>query len=667
MRKTVRKFISFSIKSLILMVLCIAALALYLSLQSLPVSRVEQTYQMLDLSGEVIDSGMNGQSRQSIPLKEVSPNLVHATLAIEDQRFYQHIGLDFKSIARAAVVNLEHMSKVQGAGTITQQLARNLYLSHERTWTRKVKEMMYAVQLEFKYSKEEILEKYLNQIYYGHSTYGIEAASELFFGKHAKDLTLAESALLAGVPKGPRYYSPYYDETKALERQKIVLGAMVDNGYITQYEADQAAAETLYFMPLEARKPSIGAYFRDYVRIHAIEKLQMTEDEFDQSGVRIYTTLDLKAQRTAEEVVSRKMGGANELQTALIAIDPRNGYIKAMVGGKDYKTNQFNRAVSGMRQPGSAFKPIVYLTALENGATPLTKIKSEPTVFTYDEGRQIYMPSNFNDKYENDFIDMRTAIAKSDNIYAVQTLMDTGADKVIETAKKIGIVSPIKPLPSLALGTFSVSPIELASAYSTIAGQGQHTEPTAIIRIENSAGDVLYQAKPNVEQTLSPAATYVLTDLMESVFEEGGTGARVSATIKRPIAGKSGTTDSDSWMVGFTPELAVAVWVGYDKGRMISAAESHLSAPIFAEFIEGALTSVPPKAFVPPVGVVTVKVDPVSGKLANDDCQTGSRLETFIAGSEPTAYCTDRGSTTTDPTKNKDNSWWNKLKRWWTE
>lgn len=667
MKKFIRRLISFTIKSLILMAVAIGALAIYLSLQSLPVSKVEQTYQMLDLNNEVIDSGINGQNKQIITLEEMSPYLINATLAIEDQRFYKHIGLDFKSIARAAVVNLEHMSKVQGAGTITQQLARNLYLSHERTWKRKVKEMMYAVQLEFKYSKEEILEKYLNQIYYGHSTYGIEAAAELFFGKHAKDLTLAESALLAGVPKGPRYYSPYYDENKALERQKIVLNAMVNNGVITEGEAAAATKETLRFMPLEARKPSVGPYFRDYVRTQAIDKLQMTEDEFDQSGVRIYTTLDLEAQRVAEDVVSRKMSGSSELQTAIIAIDPRNGYIKAMVGGKDYKTNQFNRAISGRRQPGSAFKPIVYLTALENGFTPLTKIMSEPTVFTYDEGRQTYMPSNFNEKYENDFIDMRTAIAKSDNIYAVQMFMDTGPDKVIETAKRIGITSLIKPLPSLALGTFSVSPIELASAYSVIAGQGVLTEPTAIIRIENAAGQVLYQAKPQVNQVISPAASYVLTHLMESVFEEGGTGARVSAMIKRPVAGKSGTTDSDSWMVGFTPELVTAVWVGYDKGRTISAVDSHLSAPIFAEFIEGALASVPPKRFIPPDNVITVNIDPISGKLVNNDCLTGSRLESFIKGTEPTTYCTESGATAKEQDEKKNNTWWSKLKRWWTE
>lgn len=624
---------------------------------------------LFDINGATIDAGGNGQNRQIVPLSDISPYLVQATLAIEDQRFYKHFGIDLKSIARATLVNIEHMSKVQGAGTITQQLARNLYLSHERTWTRKLKEMMYAVQLEFKFSKDDILEKYLNQIYYGHSTYGIEAAASLFFGKHAKDLSLAESALLAGVPKGPRYFSPYYDETKALERQKLVLNAMVSNGFITREEADAAGQEALAFQPLESRKASAASYFRDYVHAQAIERLGMTEDEFDQSGLRIYTTLDLQTQKLAEDIVARKMAGTGELQAALVAIDPRTGFIKAMVGGKDYKTNQFNRAVSGMRQPGSAFKPIVYLTALENGFTALTQFRSEPTVFTYDEGRQTYMPSNFNDQYENDWIDMRRAIAKSDNIYAVHTILQLGADKVIETAKRIGVQSSLKPLPSLALGTFPTSPLELAAAYSTIANQGERIEPTAILRIEDAAGRVLYEAKPKVEQAASPAASYVLTHLMESVFEEGGTGARVGALIKRPVAGKSGSTDSDSWMVGFTPELAAAVWVGYDKGRTIQLAESHISAPIFAEFIEGALSAVPPKPFSQPEDAITVSIDPASGKLANENCSEDARLESFIVGTQPEAFCTE-DSGNFDEMLNEEQqkrSWWDKVKRWWMQ
>ncbi|MCR8642573.1 PBP1A family penicillin-binding protein [Paenibacillus sp. N1-5-1-14] len=662
-----KKFGGIALKLSIVFVILMGGLLTYLRFKTLPVITVEQTSQMYDVNGEVIDTIYQGENRQVIPLSQISPHLIQATLSIEDQRFYEHSGLDFRSIARAMVVNLEHMSMVQGAGTITQQLARNLYLTHERTWTRKIKESLYALQMELQLSKDEILEQYLNQIYYGHSTYGAEKASQLFFGKHAKDLTLAESALLAGVPKGPRYYSPYYDAVKAKERQITVLSTMVHTGSITQEQADAAAKEPLNYKPLEGKKPARAPYFRDYVRAQAVEKLAISEDVLEQVGIRIYTTLDLKAQTVAEETIRKTLKSSGELQAALVAIDPRTGQIKAMVGGKEYKDNQFNRAVSGMRQPGSSFKPILYLAALQNGYTPLTKFKSEPTVFTYDEGRQTYMPGNYNNVYENDMIDMRKAIAKSDNIYAVHTIMGIGPEKVIDTAHKLGLNSQMKPLPSLALGTFPVSPMELAGAFATIANGGMREEATAILRIEDSAGNILYQAQPKAEKVVDPPATYVLTHLMESVFEDGGTGSRVAATIKRPIAGKTGTTDADSWMVGYTPELATAVWVGYDKGRNITTAEAHLSAPIFADFTEGALAAVPPKLFPAPDGVVTVPIDSVSGKLANDDCRGTARLESFVVGTEPTTYCSERGATGSDKDKDKskpNGSWWEKFKNW---
>jgi 1A family penicillin-binding protein len=668
--RRIKKLLSFLFSSTIIFCVLVALSLLYLRAQALPVTKMQQTTQILDANGEWIDSLYAGQNRQVIPLKDVSPYLIKATLAVEDQHFYDHYGVDFKGIARAALVNLEHMAKVQGAGTITQQLARNLYLNHDRTWSRKIKETVYAFQLEMQLSKNQILENYLNQIYYGHSTYGIETASQLFFGKHAIDLTLAESALLAGVPKGPRYYSPYYDLKASKDRQKIVLQTMVRSEFITQAAADAASKETLDILPLTKKKPAIAPYFRDYVRSLAIAKLGITEEQFDQGGIKVYTTLDLKAQQVAEDVIRTQLSSYNGLQAALIAIDPRTGSIKAMVGGRDYSENQFNRAISNARQPGSSFKPIMYLAALQMGFTPVTRYKSEPTVFTYDQGRKTYMPNNFGDQYVHDFIDMRKAIARSDNIYAVHTILDLGPEKVIELAQRMGIKSPMKPLPSLALGTFPVSPLEMASAYGIIANQGVQVEATAIERIEDAEGTILYQATPTQTKVTEPAPAYVMANLMEGVFEEGGTGSRVSSIIKRPIAGKTGSTDTDAWMVGFTPELSTAVWIGYDKNKNIGNVESHLAAPIFAEFTERSLEAIPPKLFPIPEGVVNVYIDPVSGKLANADCPN-SRMEAFLAGTEPTAYCTDRNAapqtSETKPTspKGKNGTWWEDLKRWW--
>mgnify|MGYP000047143287 CR=1 FL=1 len=669
--RLVRKLISLTLSFCLLCVATLAGSLLYLRGQSLPVSYTPQTTTIYDANGDVIDSLYNGQNRDVIPLDQISPYLIQATLAIEDHRFFDHYGIDFRGLARAVVTNVQQMNKSQGASTITQQLARNLYLTHEKTWSRKLKEAVYAVQLEMTFTKEEILTKYLNQIYYGHAAYGIQAAAKLYFAKPASELTLAESALLAGVPKGPYYYSPYMNEGNAFARQRIVLDKMVEVGLITQQEAEEAKRTPLTLRKLEGDSPAEAPYFRDYIRQVAVNELGIDEKQFEEGGLSIYTTLDLPTQRIAEQAVQDNLGDS-ELQAALVAIDPRNGYIRAMIGGKDYADNQYNRAFAKTRQPGSSFKPFVYLTALETNAfNATTQYMSEPTTFTYDEGREIYQPSNFGNRYPNEEIDMREAISKSDNIYAVHTILDVGADRVIETARRLGIDSPMQPLPSLALGTFPVSPFDMATAFSTFANGGVRYKPLAITRIEDSTGQLLYEAELMSEQVVEPAYAYVLTHLMQSVFSPGGTGARVASMLKRPVAGKTGTTDSDAWMVGYTPELSTAVWIGYDQGRTISAVETHLAAPIFAAFTEQALEAVPPKLFPVPDGIVSVYIDPASGKLAGPDCPD-PRAEVFVLGTEPTEICLLHPSQQTVPDApaeqpDPDRSWWEDVRRWWSD
>lgn len=658
----------------VLMVSCIVLIGmlLYLRSQPLPPMPYSQSSRILDAQGELIDAFQGGENRRVVPLDKISPAMVEATLAIEDRRFYRHFGVDPLGLARAVWVNIRAMELDQGASTLTQQLARNLFLTHERTFTRKLKEIMYALQLEMEFTKKEILAMYLNQIYFGHGAYGVQAASEMYFGKPAAELTLAEGAMLAGVMKSWKYYSPHMDWDNSKARQQLVLNAMAEQGRITPAEAEAAYREEIKLVPLEQSRPSEAPYFRDYVRSVAIGKLGIDEQLYDSGGITVYTTLDLRSQRIAEETVAKYLEPYEELQAALVSIDPRTGHIRAMVGGRNYEQNQYNRVFADTRQPGSSFKPVLYLTALQqDGFTPVTRFKSEPTVFTYDEGRKTYSPQNFADRYPNKFIDMRYAISKSDNIYAVNTIMKAGAEQVIDTARKLGITSEMKPLPSLALGTFPVSPFEMASAFSTIASGGVRVEPIAIQRIEDAYGRVLYEADPKPERVVEEKYTYVLTHLMESVFDDGGTGNRVSQLIKRPVAGKTGTTNTDAWMVGFTPELATAVWVGYDQGRNLASVEGRAASPIFAEFTERALEAVPPKLFKVPEGVSSVYIDPESGMLATADCPN-PRLESFVAGTEPTEYCTshtrnaqplpqhDEG----DATKTK--SWWNDLKRWWS-
>lgn len=655
------------------MLIASGALIFYLYQADLPLAYSDRHSQLLSRQGEAIAVfSSSDRSRSNVALNHISPYLIQATLAVEDRHFYDHFGFDLKGMARAVLVNLKEMNKVQGASTLTQQLARNLYLSHERTWSRKLKEAMYTAQLEMKLGKDEILQMYLNEIYYGHGAYGIEAAAQMYFGKSAEQLSLAESAMLAGVPKGPTYYSPFNQMKNAKDRQRLILNAMVETGNITELQAEKAYEEILQFQSPKLRTTGDQApYFRDYVRNVIINELGFDESLLENGGLKIYTTLDMETQKAAELAVASELKDSPELEAALISIDPRSGHIKALVGGVNYVRSQYNHVFATTRQPGSTFKPIMYLSALSSRKmTSASKFSSQPTLFHYDNNRKTYSPKNFGDKYLGE-IDMRQAIAASDNIYAVNTILTVGADQVIELGRKMGITSPLNAVPSLALGTSPVSPFEMATAFGVISNQGKQVKPVAVLKITDDEDRILYEAPSAApEQVVEPAAAYVLTHLLESVFEAGGTGNRVSADIKRPVAGKTGTTSADAWLVGFTPELSTAVWVGYDKGKMLGTAESRKAAPIFAKYTEKALEKVPPKIFPIPDGVVSVYLDPATGKLATEDCPS-KKLEVFIEGTEPTETCDAHGDKEPEPLsveeKTQSRSWWSDLKRWWMD
>ena len=648
-------------------------LLVYLYATSLPLADNDHNSRLFDIDGEVIAT-FSPEGKDSIPVKldQVSPDLTQATISVEDRKFYSHFGFDLKGVARAILVNIKEMNMSQGASTITQQLARNLYLSHEKTWSRKIKEAIYTAQLEMKYTKDEILQMYLNEIYYGHGAYGIESAAQMYFGKSAADLNLAESAMLAGIPKGPTYYSPYNNMKKAKDRQKVVLNSMVTTGSITQEEADEAYNEMLDIKPKSQPKTNEKAsYFRDYIRNVVVKDLGIDSAKLEHGGLNIYTTLDMQMQEAAEEAIANGMDKESDLEVGLVSIDPRNGYVKAMVGGTDYNSSQYNHALADNRQPASSFKPIMYLAAISSKQmTAISQFDSKPTVFKYDNDRKTYEPKNFGDKYLGP-IDMRKAIAVSDNIYAVSTLMQIGTDPIIEMAKKLGITSSLDPVPSLALGTSPVSPFEMASAYSVLANEGLRNAPIAVLKITDAADRIVYKVPEQTpEQVVDTASAYVVTSLLESVFDTGGTAHRVADKIKRPVAGKTGTTSSDAWLVGYTPELSTAVWVGYDNNQEITTSESRRAAPIFAEYMEKALENVPPKIFPVPEEVVSVYIDPSTGKLAGENCES-RRLEVFVRGTEPTEYCDEHeaepGSNGEEEIQNdRDDSWWNHFKRWWT-
>nr|WP_245983608.1 PBP1A family penicillin-binding protein [Ammoniphilus oxalaticus] len=637
-----RKFFFFGFVVSVIGSLLIGLLILYLRSQPLPPSDIEQTTSIYAEDGQLIDRLFGGQNRTVVELEQIPDHLKQATIAIEDRHFYNHLGFDFKRLGKAVLVDLQHMAKVQGASTISQQLARNLYLTLDKTWERKIKEAILTVQLELNYSKDQLLDLYLNQIYYGHAAYGAQAAAQTYFGKDVSELSLAESAMLAGVPKGPGIYSPYLHLENAKSRQRSVLNAMVEQEYITKEEADLAYAEEIKLVGLvPASEKVIAPYFRDYITQVAKKKYGLSDDQLVHGGLKIYTTLDPVMQQKAEETVAKHIPEDRPLQAALVAMDPQTGAIRAMVGGRDYKESQYNR-VFAKRQPGSSFKPFVYLAALENGFTPMTEFKSEPTVFTYGNGQQ-YTPKNYGNSYANDYITLRTAIAKSDNIYAVKTNMHLGPEQVVETANRIGIHSELQALPSLALGTIPVSPMEMAVGYSTIAAQGEKVEPIAIWKIVDQDGNVLAEEKPKKTRVAEAVPTFLLTDLMLSVFEDGGTGYRVAEQLQRPVAGKTGTTDYDAWLVGFTPQLTLSVWMGYDEGtKMDPVDDSRLTVPLWADFMEQALTDQPPLLFPTPEGVQSVYIDTQNEKLASAHCPT-QELVYFAAGTEPLEYCTEHG------------------------
>lgn len=665
-----KKIIKIFILSILFGSFAILLLILYLRSQPLPAATISQTTTLYATNGEVLDTLHKGINRTVVPVGSISPALLEATVSIEDRYFWEHYGFDLRRLAAAVYVDLKNMDKRQGASTITQQLARNLYLTLDKTWERKIKEALLAIQLELNYSKEEILEMYVNQIYYGRSAYGVQAAAQTYFGKDAKNLSLAESAMLAGIANNPSLYSPYNHLDNAKARQKLVLQAMERDGYITDQQAQQAFSEQLVFKKREEQKTESEApYFRDYIAALAKTKYGIDEERFTHGGLKIYTTLDYNMQRTAEEAVSKYMPKDNQdLQTALIAIEPGTGKIKAMVGGRDYKTSQYNR-VFAERQPGSSFKPILYLAALQHGFTPLTMMKSEPTIFTYDHGKQ-YIPRNFGDHYQYDYINLQQAISTSDNIYAVKTLEQITPDVLVQQARTLGITSELQAVPSLALGTSPVSPFELTAAYAAIANKGELVKPVAITKIVDSEGNLLAEEKAEKTKVVDPIPAALLTHMMQGVFEErNGTAHRVVSQLNRPVAGKTGTTDYDSWLSGFTPQLSTTVWLGYDKGRRLDEIkESRIAAQIWADFMENALHDQPPAMFEMPPGVTSVYIEPSSGKLATEHCPS-PQLFYFASGTEPRDYCTEHipnHGTAPTPLKPPDQeSLWKRMGNWW--
>ncbi|MBH8561097.1 penicillin-binding protein [Nostoc sp. CENA67] len=558
----------------------------------------ETTY-IYDIKGKLLARIHGEANRQVVPLEQISPNLKRAVLASEDSRFYEHHGINPGGIGRAALVNLAAGDVREGGSTITMQLVKNLFLSQKRAFTRKIIEAVLAIRLEQVLSKDEILEMYLNQVYWGHNNYGVQTAARTYFKKSAQNLTLAESAMMAGLIQAPEEFSPFVNMDLAKQKQKEVLGRMLELNWISQQEYDDALKEKIKLGQIRSFQGSALPYVTNTVAQELIKKFG--RETLLKGGMQVQTTVDTNFQMMAEKTIKKwhlilEHQGLYNNQMALVAIDPRTHFVKALVGGVDAKTSEFNRATQAHRQPGSSFKPFVYYTAFASGRfTPNTTILDTPV--GYRDGNGWYYPRN----YDNTFmgaIPIRTALALSRNIPAVKLGKAVGMNKVIETCRTLGIMSPMAPVSSLPLGAIGVTPLEMASAYATIANYGWQSPATIIARITDSSGNVLIDNTPKPKLVLDPWASAATLDVMQTVVNEG-TGR--GAAIDRPVAGKTGTTSSekDIWFIGTVPQLTTAIWVGRDDNRQLSghATGGGMVAPVWRDFMQKALEGVPVKTF----------------------------------------------------------------------
>ncbi|MCL4401689.1 MAG: PBP1A family penicillin-binding protein [Acidobacteria bacterium] len=601
----------------------------------------------------------NREKRRIIRFADIPQVLVDAVTSAEDKRFFQHAGFDPIRIFKAIYVDVKEGRKEQGASTLSQQLARGLWLNPDKRWTRKLAEAIITLQLEQKLSKQEIFEDYANQIYLGwrggFRIHGFGEAAEVYFGKDIRQLTVPEAATLAGMIQKPSWYDPFRHPDRMLERRNVILGLMRQNGHISDVDYQKAVAAPLN-LARGATQSVDAPYFVDLVN----ETLQnMFQDlDFQANSFRVYTTLDMDLQRAAMEAVRVGMPLVDEqlkrqrrfrgqplpnAQVALVALDPHTGEVKALVGGRNYGMSQLNRALA-KRQPGSIFKPFVYATALDTAVeggphilTAGTTVLDEPTTFWYDN--KPYEPSNFKHEFYGT-VTLRQALAHSMNVATVKVAEMVGYDNVVAMARRAGLNYDIHPTPAVALGAYEVTPLEMAGAYTMFADQGSYLKPSYISFVRDNNGKSIFANKVEKKKALDPRVAYLMTNLMEEVMRSGTAAGVRARGFTVPAAGKTGTS-RDGWFAGYTSQLLCVVWVGFDDNRELNLEGAHSALPIWTEFMKRALehrayrNAMP---FVPPDGIVTVQIDPASGMPATASCPL-TRTEVYIAGTQPVGSC----------------------------
>ena len=581
----------------------------------------------------------NGSSNW-ISLDKISPYLINATVAAEDKNFYKHFGFDFLRIIKALFTNIKTKSKKQGASTITQQYARNLFLSMDKTWKRKIDEAWLSFKMEIDYDKDEILEGYLNTINYGHGNYGIESASQFYFNKSASELDLAESSILAGIPKAPSNYSPINDLIESKKRQKTILSMMVKNNYISQDEADRAFNEELTFIgKRENLNLATLMYYEDAVmkELHSITDIP--DSLLSTGGLKIYTVFDPDAQYILENAVDKYVDNNSNLQVASIMIEPQSGGIIALIGGVDYSRSQFNRAIQSKRQVGSTMKPFLYYAALENGFTASSNFKSEETIFTFSD-KSTYSPHNYAEKYANKDISLAAAIAYSDNIYAVKTHLFLGEDTLVDIAKRVGIKAKLTAIPSLPLGTIEINMLDLLNGYNTLANEGNRVDNFLIRKVEDSNGNILYNHDSFNESVLNKSLVFILNELLTGTYDVAlidnlsPTCVSLTTNLTKKYSLKSGSTDTDVWAIGYNKNVLLGVWSGYDDNKYLEPENRSISKNIWGYAVEQYLSDKDTTWYEMPSNVVGVLVNPVSGSI-RDINDKNKKILYYLKGTEP--------------------------------
>lgn len=637
MKKTFFKIFKYG---MILLVLLCVGIFVYIKTSPKPEIYSANNITLYDSTDTVFFQG--NESKAWVSLDEISDNVIKSTIYTEDKNFYKHFGFDILRILKASYINITSGKTMQGASTITQQYAKNLFLDFDKTWKRKWDEMWYTMKIEANYSKDEILEGYLNTINYGHGMYGIENASKFYFNKSAKDLDLAEASILTGIPKSPANYSPIINFDLAKERQLSILELLVKNNVISDEEKNKAYNEELKFSAAdEAEELTSVMYYQDAVleELKNIDSIPLSYS--DSKGLKIYTNLDLNAQRILEKNVKESIPDTSEIEASAVMMNPNNGAIIALIGGKNYNKSSYNRVISSKRQVGSTMKPYLYYAALENGFTSSSAFTSEKTTFTFSN-QEPYSPSNYNNVYGNKPISMGTAIAYSENIYAVKTHLFLGEEALINIARRVGITSKLESVPSLPLGTNEISIVEMASGYSAFANLGYKVKGHLIEKVVDASGKVLYKADNKKELVLNSSLVFILNNLLTATYDKDyidynyPTAINLASKLTHKYGLKSGTTNTDTWYIGFNNDVVTAVWAGYDDNRNIDKSDYKYVRDIWYKSIEAYELGKEDTWYEMPDNISAVLVDPISGKPATDSSPK-KKMMYFVKGTEPSS------------------------------